>query len=217
MQKIILVDGVENSGKTRVCKCINSILKDENVINVRFNAPVYKDKSSLETAFAAAHYYLYTMERICDIVSYSYKENTFCIMNGSFVSDYVYGYLYKNVQEMHVQLTQNMIKDAVQNEMYELNPNVNNMLDLLRENFLYIQCECPAAFSNKENIENIKEEKKRFDIIYNGKYGSIQNANIDWMTKRKIETVYWKENGTCDWKTNEQLCNELKEIINLRQ
>lgn len=217
MQKIILVDGVENSGKSRVCKCINSILKDNNVINTRFNKPIYSDKTSLETAFAVAHYYINTMERLCDVVSYSYKENTFCIMDGSFVSDYVYSYLYRNVAEQHAQLTQNMIKDAIQNEMYKLNPNVNNMLDLLRENFLYIQCECPSAFSNKEDIEKVKEEKKRFDIIYNGQSVNIQNVNIDWMTKYKIETVYWKSDGTCDWKTNEQLYNELKEIVNLRQ
>lgn len=217
LKRIILVDGVSGSGKTTVVDCINSLLEDNNIIHANCHIQINKNKSSLKSAFDTAHYYSHLMENCLDIVFNSYKiYNTFCVMDGSFVSDYVYSYLYGNVEEQHVLLSQDMIKNAIQNKMYELFPNVDNLLELLRENFLYIQCECPCSWSsngNEELTEKIKKEKERFNIIYNGKGGSIQNANIDWMTRYKLETVVWKENGTCEWKSKEQLIDELTKIV----
>lgn len=137
-------------------------------------------------------------------------------MDGSFVSEYVYGYLYGSVEEQYALLTQSMVKNTVQNKIYELFLSVNNMLELLIESFLYVQCEYTSVWAAKgdtEKAEKIKLERERFGIIYKGQSRSIQNANIDCVTKCKLNTVYWKEDGTCVWMPFEQICNDLKKIL----
>lgn len=229
MSKIIIVEGVDNCGKDHVISLIHSILEEKtknnkkniknyyNIVESHCIKPTIdtnKYNTSLKMEIAMGHYYSNMM---CQHLEYCFKQcdgknatDNYIIMNRSFLGEYVYSQLYRNVEEEHANLCQDMVYRAIINKIYYMYGDTYDISDFIYNNIVFIYCNCPVTWSLKHedgdsmsnsSEECIKNEKKLFDSLYN---------KCNWLNKFKYETVTFTEDGTCKWKHDDTGIVELK-------
>lgn len=235
---IIIVEGMDNSGKDFIIDIINKLIREYNdehkdwynsILNIHCTKPVYDSKISNEE-----YKQIYIKENNClmNYVLHSVQHNSCVILNRSYFSDYVYGPLYRNISsitERHIQesIFDYMVKQILNNPLLNPDPNYHyiskepeykTITKCLYNNILYIQLHTPIEFllanddgksQSKNNKDLIVQEAELYDInYYKHTYYSKYLLNT---AERRIVT----ETGEAKllWKNKETLTKELKKVI----
>lgn len=235
---IIIVEGMDNSGKDFVIDIINKLIREYNdehkdrynsILTIHCTKPVY-DSSMSEEEYKQN--YIKEDKCLMYTVLNSVNNNSCTILNRSYFSDYVYGQIYRNISPVLEKQIQDSIFDYMIKQIL-INPLLNPDPDYryistepereviekcLYDNILYIQLNTPINFLlvNDDGKSQSKNNKdlivKEFDL-YNVNY-----HNQNYFSKYLLETTESKvvsNNGEVKmvWKDKETLKNELKKVI----
>lgn len=235
---IIIVEGMDNSGKDFIIDIINKLIREYNdehkdwynsILNIHCTKPVYDSKISNEE-----YKQIYIKENNClmNYVLHSVQHNSCVILNRSYFSDYVYGPLYRNISfitERHIQesIFDYMVRMILIDPLLNPDPNYHyiskepeykTITKCLYNNILYIQLHTPIEFllanddgksQSKNNKDLIVQEAGLYDInYYHQNYYSKYLLNT---AERRIVTKTGE--AMLLWKSKETLTKELKKVI----
>ena len=233
--ELIIVEGPDNVGKDFVINIINEIFQEyynnknnwyNSVLNIHCLKPVYSSTIPDENKVD------YTTKMYKNIMGHcllKLVDTDAIIMNRSYLSEFVYGYIYRGMtfEERDKQLQ--IISDSIFNTIYynqsEMPSDFYKKSDeelkkAIYDNILYLQLTAPKEWlllhddgkSQSENDELlIKMELDNFECLYQKEFP---------FSKAKLETVEYVYEQTnpyphIEWKSKETLTRELKRILNI--
>lgn len=102
MKKLIIIEGLDNTGKTtlinRICNILKQCKKTYTVIKADNPVKNIKDLTAEQIEEKTDEYYSLFMKNI--------RENThyydYIILDRSWISEFVYGYIYRNQDRLHI-------------------------------------------------------------------------------------------------------------------
>ena len=235
---IIIVEGMDNSGKDFVIDIINKLIREYNdghvygynvMLNIHCTKPIYDSSMSKEEY---KQMYIAENSYLMKYVLQSVQTNSGIILNRSYFSDYVYGQMYRNIDEESEKQIQNNIFDSMVDAILFnqlLNPDTNyHYISLkpdrkvieqcLYNSVLYIQLHTPIDFlitndDGKSQSKNNKDLIIKEDLLYKENYNKqiyFSKYMLETTEMRIVDQYGYKK---LVWKNKETLERELKKVI----
>lgn len=235
---IIIVEGMDNSGKDFVIDIINKLIREYNdehkdwynsILNIHCTKPLYNYSMTHDEY---KQMYIKENSYLMKYALQSVQHNSCVILNRSYFSDYVYGQIYRNIdQGSEMQIQDSIFDSMVDSILFNplLNPDTNYhyisvkperkvIEQCLHDNILYIQLHTPLDFlithdDGKSQSKNNKDLIIVEDLLYNENYKQ-QTYFSKYMletTEMRIADQYGYEKLV--WKGKERLAKELKKVI----
>lgn len=234
--KLIIVEGVDNVGKDFVINIINEILREyydkrnkwfSSIINIHCLKPNYGTEELSHEGKIGLTTIIYKgmMEECLNKLD----NSDAIIMNRSYLSEFVYGKLYrhntfterdKQLKEINDSILSSIKVNQGNMPSYFYRKSDEELKRAIYDNILYIQLTAPKEWlllhddgkSQSENDELlIKMELDNFECLYQKEFP---------FSKAKLETVEYVYEQTnpyphIEWKSKETLTRELKRILNI--
>ena len=234
--KLIIVEGPDNVGKDFTINTINDILREyydkqnswfSSILNIHCLKPNYGDKQITKEQrikFTTAVYKTIITDCIRKL-----SMTDAIIMNRSYLSEFVYGYIYrqitlaerdKQLKEINESIIEAIIDNQSEMPAYFYKQTDDELIKAIHDNILYIQLTAPRQWllwhddgkSQSENDEVlIKMERDNFECLYQKEF-PFSKAKLE-----TVEYVYEQNNPypVIQWKSKETLTRELKRILNI--
>lgn len=235
---IIIVEGMDNSGKDFVIDIINKLIREYNdkhkdwynsILTIHCTKPLYNDSMTQDEY---KQMYIKENSYLMKYALQSVQHNSCVILNRSYFSDYTYGQIYRNMdEESEKQIQYSIFDDMVDTILFNplLNPDTNYhyisvkperkiIEQCLHDNILYIQLHTPIDFLIKH--DDGKSQSKNNKILIAAE-SALYKTNYDkqnYFSKYMLETTemrvvdqYGYEKLV--WKDKETLKRELKKVI----
>jgi thymidylate kinase len=170
--KLIIVEGMDNTGKSTLISRLNTVLeKSENAkIKIMHLTKPPKDIPEEEIETYMNNYYDSIIEQLTD--SHFYTLYDYIILDRCHLSEYVYGPIYRNRNELNI---------TVQNLIYE-----KKLINVYKDNIVLILLNTTSNtflinFDDDKSLSNVDEkllnlERDKFFDAYD--YSLICNKNI---------------------------------------
>lgn len=170
--KLIIVDGMDNTGKSTLIARLTNVLEQlgNTTITIHSQKPP-KDIAPEDTAAYQHKYYLNLIDRLVSL-KHEHKYN-YIILDRGWVSEYVYGPLYRNRSKQEIVEDNIVLDKKVLSEFSTMPSDVYLIMLLGSTQFLISQEDGKSLSDNDETLINI--EREEFEKGYD--YSLIDKKN----------------------------------------
>ena len=172
---LIIVEGMDNTGKDTLINGLKEYYNKLNIKETHFYGPSTKDNNNIA-------YIEQIHQFINNLYNITKKDFDMMIWNRSHIGEYVYGQIYRNINDKDIEKLVNLIDECLN----KLDLNVVYVQLICNSNTLMIDNEDGKSLSNnvsnyKQYLKTLKRErnlfKDAFDIVSNKFSKVLINVN----------------------------------------